>query len=371
LQLSPEEQVLYRQTATWSSAEVSEASWGSRLPVLAWVIVLQVIGLLALPITLITFGRLADRGYIFSKVIGLLLVAWGVWMIASVRLAPFTWWTILAVIALFAFASWLLIARHRWREILLFARMRWQLLLLEEGLFWIFFALLLAIRWGNPDLWHPGMGGEKPMDLAYLTAIVRTPYFPSYDPWFAGGYINYYYFGFVLVATLIHLTGVVPYIAYNLAVPTFFAMTAMGGFVVAFNFAEGWRSERGKEGRRWLGVGRAALLAGVSGALFVAVIGNFGQVQLLWDGLRNLSSIKADNTAWAFLPVVQFADGLYQWLSGHDLGFHMEWWYWNATRIIPPAQGEAGPINEMPFFTFLFGDLHSHMMALPYTLLAL
>ncbi len=33
--------------------------------------------------------------------------------------------------------------------------------------------------------------------------------------------------------------------------------------------------------------------------------------------------------------------------------------------------GEAGPINEMPFFTFLFGDLHAHMMALPYTLLAL
>jgi YYY domain-containing protein len=39
--------------------------------------------------------------------------------------------------------------------------------------------------------------------------------------------------------------------------------------------------------------------------------------------------------------------------------------------VIPPDPGEAGPINELPFFTFLFGDLHAHMMALPYTLLAL
>ena len=109
---------------------------------------------------------------------------------ASVHLAPFTWWAIVAVMALLALVSaW---ALRRWRdELLAFARERWQLLALEEALFWAFFALLLAIRWGNPDLWHPGLGGEKPMDLAYLTAVARTPYFPSYDPWFAGGYINY------------------------------------------------------------------------------------------------------------------------------------------------------------------------------------
>ncbi len=372
LRLSADDQQLYRQTAAWSSAEVGEDSWGSQVPVPVWFLILEAIGLLALPLTLTAFGRLADRGYIFSKAIGLLVVGWGAWMIASLHLAPFTWWAILAVMALLALISgWTL--RERRAELLAFVQARWRLLLFEEGLFWGFFAISLAIRWRNPDLWHPGLGGEKPMDLAYLTAIVRTPYFPSYDPWFAGGYINYYYFGFVLVATLIHLTGTVPYIAYNLAVPTFFAMTAMGGFAVALNLAEGWWSKPDSDAAtdNWLGVGRTVLLAGVCGALFVAVIGNLGQAQLLWDGVRNLSVIKTEGAPSALTMLAQFGDGLVQMLGGHKLEFRTEWWYWNATRVIPAAQGEAGPINEMPFFTFLYADLHAHMLALPYTLLAL
>ncbi|HEU5102394.1 MAG TPA: DUF2298 domain-containing protein, partial [Roseiflexaceae bacterium] len=94
------------------------------------------------------------------------------------------------------------------------------------------------------------------------------------------------------------------------------------------------------------GVGRSALIAGLLGVLFVALIGNLAQAQLLWDALA-------------------------QWLRERPLGFRAEWWYWNATRAIPHASGEAGPINEMPVFTYLFADLHAHAMALPYTLLTL
>jgi uncharacterized membrane protein len=208
-----------------------------------------------------------------SKALGLLVVAWGAWLAASMHLAPFTWWVVLALMVLLGAASaWM--AARRWTQIRRFLQARWRLLLAEEVLFWIFFLLLLYLRLHNPDLWHPGTGGEKPMDVAYLNAIVRTPFFPSYDPWFAGGYINYYYFGFVLVAALVHLTGIVPYIAYNLAVPTFFAMTAMGGFAAALNLAQGTARVRRVQRRTRLGIGGAVLLAGLSGAFFVAVIGN-------------------------------------------------------------------------------------------------
>ncbi|MGZ9234719.1 MAG: DUF2298 domain-containing protein, partial [Anaerolineales bacterium] len=370
LLLTKNEEALYQQTATWSSAEVNEASWGNRVPVLAWFVVIQFIGLIAFPLTFVVFKPFADRGYIFSKTLGLLLVGWGAWMIASLRLAPFTWGAILAVMVVMTLISVSLGGREKWTDLLSFLRSRWGLVLLEEVLFWLFFVLLLAIRLRNPDLWHPAMGGEKPMDVAYLTAIVHTPYFPAYDPWFSGGYINYYYFGFVLTAVLIHLTGIMPTVAYNLAVPTFFALTAMGAFTVAFNFVERPTNDQEK-GKQWFGVGSAALIAGLVGALFVAVIGNLGQIKLLWDGVRSLSTIQPGGNASFLTALAQFAEGLNKILSGESLSLRKEWWYWNATRLIPPGPGEAGPINELPYFTFLFGDLHAHMMALPYTLLAL
>ena len=368
LELTASQEEKYQETAQWSSAEVNEGSLGSRMPVLMWFIVVELIGWLALPIASVTFKSMADRGYGFAKALGLLLVAWGAWLLASLKIMPFTWWAILIVMLLLAAASALLL-RQRQAQLRRFVTARWRLIALEEGLFWLLFAAMLFIRMHNPDLWHPAMGGEKPMDLAYLTAIVRTPYFPSYDPWFAGGYINYYYFGMVLAATLIHLTGIVPTTAYNLAVPTFFALTAMGGFTVALSFAQRTGTDGRPAAERTLfGVSTGTLLAALCGALFVTVIGNLAQIKLLWDAIRQLSTLPGSG---ALGMIAQFADGLSKWAGGEKLPIHTEWWYWNATRVIPPAQGEAGPINEMPFFTFLFSDLHAHMLALPFTLLTL
>ena len=61
------------------------------------------------------------------------------------------------------------------------------------------------------------------MDFSYFNAVLKSTTFPPYDPWFAGGYINYYYYGFVLVGMPVKLLGIIPTLAYNLILPTLFA----------------------------------------------------------------------------------------------------------------------------------------------------
>ena len=152
----------------------------------------------------------------------------------------------------------------------------------------VFLALLL-LRAANPDLWHPFRGGEKPMDVSYLTAVTRSSFMPPYDPWFAGGYLNYYYFGHFIVATLIKLTGTVPEFAVNLAIPTFWTMTFCAAFSIGVNLAEATMQRL----RTYQFPAIGALVAGLLAALMVAIAGNLdGLVQLAerigpaaWDAI--------------------------------------------------------------------------------------
>ena len=358
LMLTAEEREVQQEGGTWSEI-FGRGSLANRLPVPAWLIVLELLGLAAFPLAFVAFRSFRDRGFIFAKTLGVLIVTYLAWLVASLHWLPYTRLTIAGAAALLLIAG-LGVAWWRWHEVYAFARREWRTLLLEEGLFLAFFGAFLLVRFGNPDLWHPAMGGEKPMDLAYLNAIIKSTWFPPYDPWFAGGYINYYYFGQVVVATLVKFSGVVPEVAYNLALPTLFALTAMGGYAVV-NALVGW----GKAEPRPV-FDRAARF-GLFGALLIAVLGNLGQVRLYVNGLWEASQYNLRSTIPGLEGLAKAVVGLYQVvIGGRPLNFRPEWWYWNASRVMG-----KGEINEFPYFTFLYADLHAHLIALPFALLAL
>ncbi|HDH09858.1 MAG TPA: hypothetical protein ENF84_02840, partial [Chloroflexi bacterium] len=224
-----------------------------------------------------------------------------------------------------------------------------RLILLNEALFASAYLLFVGVRVLNPDLWQPWFGGEKPMEFAFLNACLKSPYFPPYDPYFAGGYINYYYYGLFLVAVLIKLTGIVPSVAFNLAVPTLFALTVSNAFCVGYNLSRG-------QGIRDKG------FTGLLAALFVAVLGNLDGMFHLLDRLGQLGGSSFESGIPGLGILVRAVPGALALLRGRPLP-PLD--YFGRTRVIP------GTINEFPFFSFLFADLHPHMIGMPFTILSI
>ncbi|MFC2023503.1 DUF2298 domain-containing protein [Chloroflexota bacterium] len=372
LKLTEAERKIQEQGGTWASL-FDRKSLPNRWPTISWLVLIGVLGLAALPLTTAVLQWLPDRGYILARTVAILLLAWLSWILTSITPLHYSRGTILLALGLIALASTgsLLIPGQRRRFVELW-RTRWGLILVNELLFLVFFGLFLLIRSGNPDLWHAWKGGEKPMDFAYLNAVIKSTEFPPYDPWFSGGYLNYYYFGQVMVGTLIKLIGIVPAVAYNLVIPLWFSLTATGAFSVTYNLV---KASEGPEapGRHPLGPGIALrpMVFGFMGAMFVAVLGNLGELALLMEKLGEGVLPSFNSAIPGVAPLVKAAVGAFQVVfDGRSLPIPLDQWYWNASRAIPAGPYES-VITEFPFFTFLYSDLHAHLIALPLSLLSL
>lgn len=324
--LSPETLSEQRSHGTWRHM-FDLNGVAAAIPLPLWAFALVAAGVIGFPYAWLVARALPDRGYGLSRVIGLLLMTWVVWWISSLRLLPFTRAAIAAAIVVVTAGSVAITILHR-DELATWVRANWRLVLVEEGVFWLFFAAALYVRWSNPDLWHATRGGEKPMDFAYFNAVTKSSFFPPFDPWFAGGQMNYYYYGFVQVAALAKITAIPPALAYNLAIPTLVGLLASTSFCAGLGLGSVAKRAR-----------RAPYVVAALATLFVTAFGNLGEIRVLRSWLHQ------------DIPI--------------------EWWFWNPTRVIHPGVGEPGPITEFPAFTYIYGDLHAHAMALPLAALAL
>jgi YYY domain-containing protein len=368
----PQERLEEQQAGgTWSEMFSYEWIWNT-YPGLAagmWWAWAVLTGWAALPIVALAFGGLPDRGYSLARVAGWLLVAWAAWLLGSYRV-PFVWTTIAALWAALLLTGGILAwcKRAEWKEQFRDLRKTW---LTMEIVFAAFFLFDLLLRFGYGDLWHLWTGGEKPMDFSYLNAVIRSTSFPPYDPWFSGGYLNYYYFGFVLVAIPIKLLGTVPSIGYNLALPLLFGTLGLATYGVVWNLVESLRRK---------GAGKISpLAAGIGAAVMLAVLGNLGEVRFIWNGLIAVSQLSIPHGLFFGLgdSLHALAGGFRVLTKQTELPGGLSEWYWNASRAIQFPPGPNGEyitdwsITEFPFFTFLYADLHAHLIAMPLILLSL
>jgi YYY domain-containing protein len=309
---------------------------------LALFALVEAVGLLAAPVTALLLGRLPGAGLGLSKVLGLLLVTWLVWMAASLHLVAYGVPLIAGVLVLLAVAGLLSAGRLRGlrkrlgdaapptRRATRVARLalppddhvRRRLFLGAEAVFAVTYALGVLLASFAPDVWNT----EKPMDMGFITAINASDHFPPHDPWMSGETLNYYYLGHVAMAWPIKLLGLRPDTGYLLCWGLLLALTATAAYTFAGTL---WAAARATLGERAPRGGPVA--AGLMAVLLVAILGNLA--------------------------------GVRTWLDAADPPRDYAWFA--PSRVIP------GTINEFPSFSFILGDLHAHVLALPFTVLAL
>ena len=313
---------------------------------LIWLLVIEILGLIALPLAYTLFRRLPDRGISLSKLLALLLSSYVLWLLGLSHALPNARYTIIAILAALLLVSSLVLWR-KLPEILSFVRRERLPLITAELVFLGLYFLWLSVMSFSPAINHT----EKPMDFAFLNSILQSQYFPPEDPWLAGHSISYYYFGHFMMAFLTKLTAIPSSISYNLSVVLVPALVGAGAFGLVYNLIRlcGARA-------------RTAVLFALAAPILIALIGNLeGVLELVhargwgsesfWQGV----SIKG-------LGGVQ--DGADPSIFPRD-----HWWWFRSTRVIDTVVDGVSrdfTITEFPFFSFFLGDLHAHVTALPF-----
>jgi YYY domain-containing protein len=355
LQFTPEEAATQQNGGTFT--DVFDAhGWASGVPWLWWLVWLEVAAFAAVPWVTWLLRALPAKGYGLSKFLGLASVALPTWLLVAWGAAHFSgglvWLVFGGAIVLGGATAFL-----RRRALLEDIREHWQSWLAVEGVFLVAFFSFLLIRAYNPDLWHHPQGGEKPMEIAYLTAVTRSTIMPPYDPWFAGGSLNYYYMGWFFLAVPIRALKLVPEVAFNLGVPTYAAMASTVAFTVVHSLVGlGVKLRAAGERVSW----RPVALAGVLGAVLLLGIANLAGAHQWIERLQFLNR-------WSFasgVPVIGGAvgilGGLKAWLIDGAKLPPFDWW--RSSRV----HFGTFDITEFPYWSMLFGDLHPHLMGLPF-----
>jgi len=387
MQLPADRLLAQRNSGDWSSVfdRYTLLNFNQMLGGSTWYLLLFLLGLIVFPFVYVVFSWLPDRGYPLMRIAGLITTTWLAWFLGSLKILPFSQLTIWLCIGLLLLLGSGLAYRQR-ESLSKYFSSHWKNIIATEVIFLVIFLFSLSIRLGNPDLWNPWLGGEKPMDFAFFNAVLRSVYFPPENPWFAGHYINYYYYGYVIAAIPTKLLGLLPSIAYNLILPSWFAMTGIGVFSIGFNMVAGLRKNRdqielkpanekptlwAKLFNRQRFIKNLPYLAGAFALVAVLFLGNLFEVRVLWKYLPEASTISASNTSSPLEHIGAFIGGAIQILTGHSsLPGNNGRWYFEASRPILP-DGPDTPIAEFPYFTFLYGDMHPHMLVMPVYALSL
>ncbi len=297
----------------------------------------EVLGILCLPLTITVFHNLPDRGWAFSKALGMVIFAFCIWFpLMCVHVLPFSRLFIAGVALILLACSVLSLLRVR-QDLLKIIRHNLPYIVVAEIVFLGMVFLLGWLRSYEPNI----QSYEMFMDEGFIAGIMRSPHLPPNDFWFAGYSINYYYYAHFTIAILAKLLGQTPSIAFNTGICIFYGLTAVNLFGVTCNIV-GWaryqrrlkQADPAAEAERpdvVLPSLVAAMPYGLLTMVMGLIFGNLAATQQWWQEMGNAS--------------------MFNWF--------------NASRVIPDT------INEFPAFSFLLSCFHAHVLTLAFTIMGI
>ena len=299
---------------------------------LKWWLMTLVLGIGFYPAAAALFPRFHDRGWMFSKVLGIVVSGFAVFALGSFGLVPFTAPVCLITVGVLILASWIFgcfKVRVHAPEI--------DFLMMEEVLFFAFFLLWTYLAGFHPE----AHGTEKFMDYGFMKAMMRSTAVPAEDLWYSGSGINYYYGGQFYAVFLTKITFTDVKQTYHLMRTMVASFAFVLPFSITYHLAESRACHRiRKEG------------------------GNKSQIAPVLGGLLSGGAVSlAGNMHYVIYGCIR------QWLGLNESAY----WFPSSTRYIgyDPLVENDRTIHEFPSYSFVLGDLHAHVVNVMFVLLVL
>lgn len=308
------------------------------VPFLQWWLVILLLGIIFIPLTSKIFASFHDKGYIFSKVLGITITGYLMWLFSSLRILKFTQIScivsmliglIINLVVFLVFNK----ARSREKSSVATSKMI-NTFVTEELIFFALFMLFTYIRAFKPEAY----GTEKFMDYGFMTSMMRSDYMPPQDFWFSGTKLNYYYVGQYMATFLTELSFVKVSEGYNLMLMMISAFAVALPYSLVYNLTLGYIKGKGTIRK---------LIPGISGAIAgigVCIVGNMHYPVYKW-----------------FIPI-------FRKVMGMEASTY-RYWFPDATRYIgynPDTSDKT--IHEFPAYSFVLGDLHAHVINIMFVL---
>ena len=318
-----------------------------------WWSMFYLYGWATFPLVSYFFRDFVSAGYGFSRSLGILLTTGPVWLISYLGIwesfnRPMT----IVMFFILAIVCWGLPITRDSAISALSQKSNVYHIIGEEVLFIVVLAFLCFCKGMYPRI----NGEEKIMNFGFMNSMLRYDGLPAKDPWLAGKPINYYYYGQYIFSYLTKMLGTRSEVAYTISMCSAIALPFASAFSLGQLFLDALRQKRDCQVSTWY-LPFAGLLSGAC-TIFIG------------------------NSHSFFYDEQSFGNKMLFWKIWEKLGINVgetgNFFYPNSTRFIghnpnPKALDITAKadytIHEFPFYSYLIGDLHAHVVSMTIVLL--